>query len=248
MELCRLYDGNQRVVSNVGGRPWASFGVLVRNSGKEIATSQRPRALAPAYPPLSLISSPAGRVTKPTPYPTSPYAGPFESLAVAGRTASREVVVDTAHRFTPGHVETHWSIVRRVRARYTVDVLFPSWGKTARVEAVLRGGRRVTLAKPGAKRRRVRLASVAYFYIDGEDSGYVVVPVGRRPPADAHILRPRAQSSAPRPGPTLAVQLARERRFRQLGLAVRVAPATSREQAARVARRLRRTGRTRKRR
>ena len=43
LELCRLYDGDQRVVSNVGGRPWASFGVLVRQRGKEIATSQRPR-------------------------------------------------------------------------------------------------------------------------------------------------------------------------------------------------------------
>ena len=248
MELCRLYDGDQRVVSSVGGRPWASFGVLVRNSGKEIATSQRPRAIAPAYPPLALISSPAGRVSTPVPYPSSPYAGPFESLAVAGRTVSREVVVDTAHKFTPGHVETRWSIARRVRARYTVDVLFPSWGKNARVEAVLRGGRRVTLAKPGAKRRKIRLASVAYFYIDGEDSGYVVVPIGRRPRADAHILRPRAQSSAPRPGPTLALQLARERRFKRLGLSVRVAPAASRTQAARVARRLRRTRRPRRRR
>ena len=31
IELARLYDGEQRVVSNVGGRPWASFGVLVRD-------------------------------------------------------------------------------------------------------------------------------------------------------------------------------------------------------------------------
>ena len=240
MELARLYDGDQRVVSNVGGRPWASFGVLVRDSSKEIATSQRPRSFAPLRPPLTLVSSPRGHITSPEPYPTRPYAGPFETLVTTGRTESREVVVDTTHRFTAGHVETHWSVARRIRARYTVDVLFPSWGKAARVEAILRGGRRVTLAKLGAKRRKVALRDVVYFYVAGEESGYVVVPTGRRPRATAHILKPGAQSSAPRPGPTLALQLAHDRRFRRLGLAVKVAPAANKTHAAGVARRLRR--------
>ena len=63
-----------------------------------------------------------------------------------------------------------------------------------------------------------------------------------RPRATAHILRPRAQSSAPRPGPTLALQLAHGRRFRRLGLAMRIAPAASRQEAAQAARRLRRAG------
>jgi hypothetical protein len=233
-------------VSNVGGRPWASFGVLVRNSYKEIATSQRPRSFAPLRPPLTLVSSPRGALTTAEPYPTRPYAGPFETLVATGRTESREVVVGTTHRFTPSHVETRWSVARRVRARYTVDVLFPSWGKTARVEAVLRGGRRVTLAAQGAARRKVSLRDVVYFYLAGEESGYVVVPTGARPRATAHILRPARQSSAPRPGPTLALQLARNRRFKKLGLAVKVAPAPSRAEAARVARRLRRPKRKRR--
>src|SRR6185436_14485025 len=48
MELCRLYDGNQRVVSNVGGRPWASFGVLVRD--RHVAKAPLPDAAArPAH-------------------------------------------------------------------------------------------------------------------------------------------------------------------------------------------------------
>ena len=67
-----------------------------------------------------------------------------------------------------------------------------------------------------------------------------MVPIGKRPRATAHILKPGAQSSAPRPGPTLAVQLAHGRKFRRLGLAVRIAPAASRQEAATVARRLRR--------
>jgi hypothetical protein len=240
-ELSRLYDGDQRVVSNVGGRPWASFGVLVRDrAAKEIATSQRPRGTPPLRPPIRLLSSPRGHLDATDPYPTRPYAGPFVTLIATGRTESREVVVDTTHRFKPTYVETRWSIVRRLRAHYTVDVLFPSWGTGATVEAVLRGGRRVTLAKPGAKRRSISLRDVVYFYLQGEDTGYVVVPVGARPRASAHILKPRKQSSAPRPGPTLAVQLARRRRFRRLGMAVRIAPAASKQEASLVARRLRR--------
>jgi hypothetical protein len=211
-------------------------------SSKEIATSQRPRSLAPLHQPITLLSSPRGKVAAAEPYPTRPYAGPFETLVAQGRTETREVVVETTHKFKPAHVETRWAVARRVRGRYTVDVLFPSWGKAARVEAVLRGGRRVTLAAPKAKRRKVSLKNVVYFYLAGEDTGYVVVPTGRRPRATAHILKPRAQSSAPRPGPTLAVQLAHGRRFRRLGFAARIAPARDRRQAARVARRLRRPG------
>ncbi len=243
MELCRLYDGNQRVVSNVGGRPWASFGVLVRDrAAKEIATSQRPRSLAPLRQPITLLTSPRGKVSAAEPYPTRPYAGAFDNLVARGRTETREVFVDTTHAFTPGHVETHWAVARRVRGRYTVDVLFPSWGQGARVEAVLRGGKRVTLAAPKAPRRKVALKNVVYFYVAGEDTGYVVVPTGRRPRAKAHILRPRAQSSAPRPGPTLAIQLAHAARFRRLGFAAKIAPAANRRQAARIAKRLRRPG------
>jgi hypothetical protein len=245
MELCRLYDGDQRVVSNVGGRPWASFGVLVRQHGKEIATSQRPKAVAPLRPPLRMLASPRGRVDLAQPYAVQPYAGPFEALVAKGRTTSDEVLVDTTHRFSEAWIETWWSITRRRRGRYAVDVLFPSWGKAARIEAVLRGGRRVTLAAQGRRRRSVSLRDVVYFYVAGEDSGYVVVPTGKRPRATAHILRPKAQSSAPRPGPTLAVQLTQRKRFRRLGFAVRIAPARSKQHAALVARTLRRAKRRR---
>ena len=90
---------------------------------------------APRRPPLRLLSSPRGRVDLAQPYPVRPYAGPFETLLAQGRTASDEVVVDTTHRFSERWIETSWSIARRRRGRYTVDVLFPSWGRAARVEA-----------------------------------------------------------------------------------------------------------------
>ena len=90
--------------------------------------------------------------------------------------------------------------------------------------------------RPGPPAQSVSLRDVVYFYIAGEDSGYVVVPTGRRPRATAHILRPKAQSSAPRPGPTLAVQFAQIKRLRRLGLGVRIAPARSKERRGSVAR------------
>jgi hypothetical protein len=239
VELARLYDGDQRVVSNVGGRPWASFGVLVRDSSaKEILLSQRPKPKPPRVPPVELLRSPRGRVRIAKPYPKRPYGGPFETIVARGRAVAPEVAVETTHRFQRDWIQTSWRIARRTRGRYSVDVLFPSWGKNATVEAILAGGKRVTLAGPGRPRRRVSLAKVAYFYVAGEDAGYVMLPVDRRPKAVAHVLRPRAQSSSPRPGPTLALQLARSRKFDRLGLAMRIAPARNAAEAALVVRSL----------
>jgi hypothetical protein len=240
VELARLYDGSQRVVANVGGRPWASFGVLVRDaSAREVLFSQKPRTLPPPNQPLELLASPRGVVRRTKDYPARPYGGPFKTIVARGHTASPEVAVETTHRFKPDWIETRWNIRPRKRARYTVDVLFPSWGPTARVEAVLAGGRRVTLAAPGLPRKKVSLRNVAYFYIAGEETGYVVVPAGRRPQAVAHILRPKPQSSAPKPGPTLALQLAGQRKFKRLAVGVKIAPAADPAQAAATARRLR---------
>jgi hypothetical protein len=246
-ELARLYDSQQRVVANVGGRPWASFGVLVRDaSAREVLFSQKPRALPPPNPPLPLLASPAGPVGVAEAYPRRPYGGPFQAIVARGRSATSQVAVETTHRFEPASIETRWKVQSHARTRFTVDVLFPSWGRAARVEAILAGGRRVTLAKKGGKRRQISLRNVVYFYVAGEETGYVVVPVGRRPRAVAHILRPKAQSSAPRPGPTLALQLTRQHKFKRREIAVRIAPAASADEAAAVAGRLRETKRPRR--
>ena len=109
------------------------------------------------------------------------------------------MAVETTHRFERDWIETRWQITAQVRGRYTVDVLFPTWGKDATIEAVLFGGKRVTLAGPGQPRRKCRCANVAYFYLAGEDTGYVVLPVERRPKAVAHVAAARARSRR-RPG------------------------------------------------
>jgi hypothetical protein len=240
IELARLYDGKQRVVANVGGRSLASFGVLVRNaSSKEVLFSQKAHERLPKRPPLELLATPRGPVRRAKPYPRRPYGGPFETIVARGRSQSAEAAVETVHRFKPSHVETRWRITRRRRGRLTVDVLFPSWGGNARIEAVLRDGRRITLAQHGVHAREVPAREVAYYYVAGEDSGYVVVPAKTQARGRAHILRPKRQSSAPRPGPTLAIQIVRQGRFKRTSFTARIAPAATAEQAAAAARRLR---------
>jgi hypothetical protein len=212
---------------------------VVRNAAsRAVLRSQQPTAFAdPAHPPLEILSSPRGAVRRAQQYPSRPYAGSFTSLVARGRKESVEAAVETTHRFRAKSIETRWKITRRKRARYSVDVLFPSWGKRAGIEAVLRDGQRVPLAGPIQRRQRVRMRNVAYFYIAGEEGGYVVVPAGRRR-GSAHIFKPKPQAASPKPGPTLAVALADRAKFKRLDFAAQIAPASSAQHADAVARRL----------
>jgi hypothetical protein len=239
IELARLFDSSQRVVSNIGGRPWASFGVLVRDQGSRVVLNSE-RGLAepnPLRPPLELVRSPRGAVHRAQEYPARPYAGRFDTLIARASASSPEATVDATHRFRSKSIEARWKITRRKPGRYSVDVLFPSWGRHATVEAVLRDGQRVALASPLTRRRRVKMRNVAYFYVAGQETGYVAVPLGRRL-GTARIVRPKAQGAAPEPGPTLAVELASQAKFKRLGLSVAIAPASSSAHAERVARQL----------
>ena len=152
------------------------------------------------------MDSPQGSVRRAQEYPSRPYAGSFETLTARGRQESLEAAVETTHRFKRDWIETRWKITRRKRQRYTADVLFPSWGRDATIEAVLFDGTRKALSAPGIPRRRAQLRNVRYFYLAGKESGYVVVPFGRR--GAARILKPKRQAGAPDPGPTLAIELA----------------------------------------
>jgi hypothetical protein len=98
---------------------------------------------------------------------------------------------------------------------------------------VLFDGTRKTLAAPGLPRRRVQMKKVRYFYLAGKETGYVVVPFGRR--GAARILKPKRQGGAPDPGPTLAVEIAHRAKFRRLDFAARIAPSGSPEAAEQIA-------------
>jgi hypothetical protein len=232
-ELARLFDAEQDVAAGIGGRPPASFGVMVRNvAGRRVSASQVGRtATSRGRTPLRLTRAPVGAGASAAARVGRAFAGSFTDLRATGTVSSGPFHIRTTHRFASRFIETRWT-VRRLRGvgRYSADVLFPSTGRGARAVAVRRDGRRVTVGS------RISLAGVDYFHVMSEHSGYVVKPLGRPAGATAHAIRTRPQSSAPRPGPTMAIQLARASRFRTAGLAVRLAPVRDADEAAAAAR------------
>jgi hypothetical protein len=224
IELARLFDGEQDVAANVGGRAPAAFGMRVQDSGgRQVLSSQVGRsAVSRGVTPLRLTKAPVGAGATASAAVGHAYAGPFTDLRATGTVSTSTLAERTTHRFTPRYIDENWSLTRtRGSAHLTASVLFPSWGsKSARVVAVLKDGTRVSVAS-----RAVSLARVAYLQIVSEHSGYVIVPRSRPAGAVARVLHPSRQSSDPDPGPTLAVELARSSTFRSAGLAVRLAPA-----------------------
>jgi hypothetical protein len=187
------------VAAAIGGRPPAAFGVVVRDrSGRRVLASPTPR--------LELGGSPL-RVSRRGP-------GSFGVLRASGVVRARGAVVRTRHRFTARSIRTSWTVRGR---RGSVDALFPSWGRRARIVAVRADGSRVPVG------HRVPLRGVGYLEVQSARAGYVVVPL-RRAGVVARTIRTRRQSSAPNPGPTLAL------RFRGTRMAVRLTTMREREQ------------------
>ena len=221
------------MAASIGGVPPASFGVSVidHRSGRRTESQRGRRHGSLAHPPLRLTRAPRGVGTHLAAYPHHAYAGHFEHLDAEGWTRSSTAAIRTRHRFRRHWIETEWTVLPRGgRRRQTVRVLFPSWGKNAEITAVMRDGRRVRVND------RLSLAGVRWFELRGKDTGYVVVPRGRIP-GSARLLHPKAQSSAPSPGPTLAFEVLRNAIARRRQVTVRIAPAAP-GQAAAVAARL----------
>jgi hypothetical protein len=235
IELARLYDGDQNVAANIGGRAPASFGVSVRGaSGRRVFASQTGRrSVDRRVTPLRLTRAPSGITARASTTSRQAFAGAFSDLRAVGSITSPTVRVTTAHRFRARAIETYWSVARRRgSAQLRAEVLFPSWGRGARVVAVLRDGSRVSL-----RAHAVRLERIAWLHVVSERSGYVVVPLRRPGGAVARATQPARQSSAPDPGPTAVIEIARGVRWRRPGFAVRLAPAHE-DEAADVAARL----------
>jgi hypothetical protein len=239
LDLARLFDGQQEVAANIGGRPPASFGLLVRDlGGHQVTASQLGRSrVVPGVRPLRLTKAPRGAGAVSSAAVGRAYAGPFSDLRATGTMSTRELALRVSHRFTPDWIQTSWTATRRSgSARYSADVLFPSWrglSGEASVVAVLRSGERVTVGS-----RLIPLSTVAYLWVRSERSGYVVVPASRPAGAAVHTLRVSAQSSDPRPGPTLAIQIARTQRFSRAALSVRLMPVHDEQEATAAAARL----------
>jgi hypothetical protein len=163
LDLARLFDGEQEVAANIGGRPPASFGLLVRDvNGRQVTASQHARdRVVAGSSPLRLTKAPSGAGAISSAAVGRAYAGPFSDLRATGTSTTRELALRVTHRFTKDWIQTNWTVTRRSgRARYTADVLFPSWKgdgtAPAGITAVLRDGTSVTV---GA--RRVRVSTVS---------------------------------------------------------------------------------------
>ena len=226
IDLARLYSGTQEIAAGIGGRPPASFGLLVRDvSGRRaFATQLADRGR------LRLTAAPHGVGARASAWTGRAYAGPFQDLRAAGLSRGGGWTGRTSHRFTAFFVHTTWTLRRTgARGRASADVLFPTWGAGAEVTAVMRDG---------SERRvgdvRIPLAQIAQLQGRSRHGGYVVLPWKRPRGATVHLLHPRPQSSAPLAGPTLAVQILRASRGRTARFSARYAP-VERERAAETA-------------
>ena len=229
IDLARLYDGRQEVAAGIGGRPPASFGLLVRNiSGRRTFATQLPDRGR-----LRLTQAPSGVRASAAAWNGRAYAGAFQDLRAAGIAHGGGWTGRTTHRFTSFFVHTTWSLRRTsARGRASVDVLFPSWGRAARVTANLRDGSAVRVGSV-----RIPLRRVSSLLIESEHGAYVVLPWRRPRGATIHLLATKPQSSAPLAGPALAVQLVRAGRARTARFSARYAP-VERERAAETAARM----------
>jgi hypothetical protein len=239
IELARLFDSRQRVVSHIGGRAPAGMGLIVSAPGRSIiAASQRPRAvLRPGRRPIALTRSPRGRIRKGGRYPRSPYAGRFTVLETDGFSRRAGVVFRSRYRFSSDRIDVSWRVSRSRTDALSAEALFPSWGEaTINVHEKTGEVVRLTATTPVPP---IELAAVDYFFVDGSEGGYVVVPHAFSAGAFVGVIQPSEQSSNPRPGPSLSIRLARPSRWSHLSLDVAIGLARDPAEAAAIVGRLR---------
>jgi hypothetical protein len=226
IELARLYDSKQQVVSHIGGRAPAGFGLVVRSAnGKLVAASQRPNTVyRPERRPIVLTKSPRGRMIRGSRYPRSPYAGAFTSLQAVGSSSPAGIHFSSRYDFAPDRIAIAWKVTRGRTDPLSLEAMLPSWGE-AEISAILKSGAKVRLTGQTPDRKKVDLAEVDHFVVDGGEGGYTAVPGQFPAGAIAYLLTPSEQSSNPRPGPSIAVRLAPLSRWRELSFAVTIIPA-----------------------
>jgi hypothetical protein len=235
IDIARWFDSRQRVISHIGGRAPAGFGLAVRMpTGALLTASQRPRTLAPRDRiPLILNKSPQGPITRVKRYPRSPHAGVFSEIETGGLVDRAGIRFRSRYTFKTDRIDVAWQATRGRSDSLSLEALFPSWEDTAKVNAVL-ADRTLQLVRVGGGSTQVDVAAVRYFFIDGGEGGYVVLvrafPLG----SVARLLFPSEQSSNPRPGPSLSLRLAPPTRWHDLSLRVTMAPARTAEEAAAV--------------
>jgi hypothetical protein len=236
LDIARLFDGRQEVAGNIGGIGPTAFGMVVRDAkGRTLVATQRPdsggRLGAPA---VRLIHAPSGPGVSPRVAPTRAFAGSFRTVEAGGAIRRGSQRASTHYVFRSSSIDGTWTFAARRRKLRTVELRFPSWrgDGTARLWAVMRGGsaRRLTGDLP--------LVGVRWLYVESDRSGYAIVPRQMPPSARVRVLATRPQPSAPKPGPTLVIELGRDTHAKRLRGAVRLIPARDLLVAGRLVQRL----------
>jgi hypothetical protein len=219
IDLARLYDDRQQVAATLGARMPASFGIVARNRhGAARLVTARPASERAARAPLRLLRAPLGVGSAGT--PLRAFAGPFKSLRVTGVRRAGGVEARSTYTFRRSSIVGAWTVRATTSRRRSAEALFPSTGgEQAAVWALLRDGQAVALT---ASRP---MQGIAAFWVQSEDSGYVVQPRDRVKGATASTILPRRQPSAPDPGPTLTVRLTGRLRKRPVRFSARIVPA-----------------------
>ena len=239
LDLARLYDGQQEVAANIGGRPPASFGLLIRDvGGKRVTASQVGRTrVTRGVRPLRLTKAPIGagadlererraRLRRPVQRPArdghlrGPRPAPARLAPLHARLDPDDLDRDPPQRQRPLHRRRALPELARRRQRPRHRGAARRHARRRRLEADQARLDRLPVGPERALRlrRRARLA-----------------PRRRR---RARRCAPRAQSSDPKPGPTLAVQIARASRFNRASLSARIMPVHNEQEAAAAAARL----------
>jgi hypothetical protein len=226
IELARLFDSNQRVISHIGGRAPAGFGIVVRApNGSIVSASQRPRTvLRPGRRPVVLTRSPRGPVRTGARYPRRPYAGRFSDLETNGYAERAGVRFSNRYRFRSDRIDVAWRAARSRTDPLSAEVLFPSWERGT-INVNMKTGQVVKLTGARPAPPHIDLPAVGYFFIEGSEGGYVVVPRALPAGAQVGVIEPSEQSSNPRPGPSLVIRLAPPSRWTQVSLEATIAPA-----------------------
>jgi hypothetical protein len=219
LELARLFDAEQRVVAGVGGYGAAGFGAILRGAGGTVLETQRVRRSS-EEPPLALVRSPRGRVRGGARYPARPYAGEFERLTYTGSAQARGARVQVRHTFEADRIVCTWTFTRDGGEELAAEVRFPTWGTDAEITA---GGARLR----AGRRRRLRGLRRIVLQSGMGQSGYTLIPRSFPRGATVTLARVPAQTSNPRPGPSLVIELAPRSGWRRLELVVELVPAAS---------------------
>ena len=152
LDLARLFDARQEPVANIGGRPPAAFGVVVRARGRVVLATQdgaRHTAIR------GVAAHPSARRA---------YAGPFTALRVSGTARAGARSARSAYRFTPTAIDARWTV--KADAGDRVAATFPSWGAATALTATLTDGTRVQLDATPLPLARIARLEVGSGYTD----------------------------------------------------------------------------------